>query len=492
MSCEKCPTGYFAEKKSSPSCKSCAPAKYINETGKDACKACKKGSWTRGKVGSEGCFDCLRGEIFTGARCEVCKPGRYSFLPGEEFFGCHTCPDGAFCPGGNPNRSVSIIETVQILPGYWLSPGSKKDLELAGDCQQFSYDNSPIQCDVLDGTELEDRCDLRTGKFYDQCGVLRQIHECVNPIACTGTSVNQNNSETSKTGCSESRGHMGPLCQTCNTSAGFFMTSSGCDSCEGHLHPGIRICISLFSVLLIVLGSRIIMRTLNKNRKYDNALRHVSELFVVLFDFLQIAGSISSIYSVRMPPYIRSFFAEANIVNFDIVALLGLNCMGADVTFYTAFTFTMMIPFLSVTIVMLGYLSSTRVAKLKLKSLKKKKMGWARLIRLMSLVVQRQADRRARFYTIGVHILSLLYMPIAVRCFRFFQCMQIDDKTYLMADMREECFTDKWYGFIGVAILVIIFFCIGFPLLIFKTLFNIRHSLDELATENKFGFLYNQ
>ena len=61
-----------------------------------------------------------------------------------------------------------------------------------------------------------------------------------------------------------------------------------------------------------------------------------------------------------------------------------------------------------------------------------------------------------------------------------------------MADFREECYTSRWYGFIFVAIMVIVFYCLLFPVYIFRVLFHIRDKLDTLMVKHKYGFLYNQ
>ena len=111
------------------------------------------------------------------------------------------------------------------------------------------------------------------------------------------------------------------------------------------------------------------MKKLNKHRKYDVVLRHVTELVVVLFDFMQIAGSMSSLYSIKMPRYLKAFFSQTNIVNFDLVDILGLNCFGEDVTFYAAFTMTMMIPLFVLLCCYVAYWTTSRVAKLKMKLL---------------------------------------------------------------------------------------------------------------------------
>jgi len=121
-------------------------------------------------------------------------------------------------------------------------------------------------------------------------------------------------------------------------------------------------------------------------------------------------------------------------------------------------------------------------------------MGWGRLVRMLTLEAQKQRDRKSRFSVIALSVLSLLYMPLTVRCFRFFQCIRIDDKDYLMADFREECYTTTWLGFIFIfiAVCVIVMYCLLFPMGIFYTLFKIRKNLDSLHVRHKYGFLYNQ
>ena len=210
------------------------------------------------------------------------------------------------------------------------------------------------------------------------------------------------------------------------------MTSNGCDTCSNKIHPTIRLGIVLVCLLICGLIAKKVMSKLNKHRKYDVMIRHLTELIVVVFDFMQIAGSMSSLYSVRMPSYLKKFLSDANIVNFDIVDMLGLNCLGQDVTFYASFTLVSTVPVMVLVLCWIGYISTTHYARLKVKMLKSEKMGWGRLIRRISLVQQKQRDRRARFLVIGLSTLSLLYMPLTVRCFRFFQCIYVGKSLLLL------------------------------------------------------------
>lgn len=315
---------------------------------------------------------------------------------------------------------MSFEEIVLIKPGYWKSPGSlASQVGVKGTCGD-AFD-LPWQCDV-DGKT----CDAREGKYYDECGVLKTIMPCLNEKACIGTKAANYSNNT----CDYVNGYRGPMCQTCDTQRGFFMTSNGCDTCSNKIHPTIRLGIVLVCLLICGLIAKKVMSKLNKHRKYDVMIRHLTELIVVVFDFMQIAGSMSSLYSVRMPSYLKKFLSDANIVNFDIVDMLGLNCLGQDVTFYASFTLVSTVPVMVLVLCWIGYISTTHYARLKVKMLKSEKMGWGRLIRRISLVQQKQRDRRARFLVIGLSTLSLLYMPLTVRCFRFFQCIYVGKSLY--------------------------------------------------------------
>ena len=339
----------------------------------------------------------------------------------------HECPENAYCQGGNNTKDLLYSEVIRIKPGHWLSPGTTfeqqegQDKQSRGECG--SAVTPPPQCDV-DGNECG------AGEFYDECGVLRKIHRCLNPDACIGTLDIKFNSSTNTTACDTANGYTGPLCQTCDNKRGFYLTHIGCDTCQGKLPAGERLAIVLAIMVVLIVIIRYVAKKLKQHLLYQSVVSHFLELVFVLFDLLQIVGSMSSIYSVRMPPHLKSFLNNMNIVSFDIVDLLGLNCFGEDVTFFAAFTMTMMIPLTTLLGCYIAYVTTSRLAHLKMKLFKKDNanMGWGRLVRAITLEIQKQRDRRSRFLVTGLSILLILYMPLTVRCFRFFQCVPIDDK----------------------------------------------------------------
>lgn len=233
MECIPCPKGYNAASRGSAICQKCLPARYATDIESEVCTACVNRSWTRELDGQDTCVPCLRGETFAGDRCVLCSEGKYSFIAGESFFGCHQCPDGAECPGGNETRDLSYAEILLIDPGYWKSPGSKRSQEEArekGECGDAV--NLPWQCDVNGKT-----CDSRNGVYYDECGIKRRIMPCLNPPACIGTKAANFSNNT----CDTQKGYMGILCQTCDSRRGFFMTSNGCDTCKIYLSDEISV-----------------------------------------------------------------------------------------------------------------------------------------------------------------------------------------------------------------------------------------------------------
>ena len=77
-------------------------------------------------------------------------------------------------------------------------------------------------------------------------------------------------------------------------------------------------------------------------------------------------------------------------------------------------------------------------------------------------------------------ILLLAYVPVSSCIMRFYLCEPIGDKYYLTADLRVECYTEDYYRVSGVAVIGIIFYMIGIPLLFYAVL---KLAREERVTE---------
>ena len=97
-----------------------------------------------------------------------------------------------------------------------------------------------------------------------------------------------------------------------------------------------------------------------------------------------------------------------------------------------------------------------------------------------------------------VHVVSMLlfigYPSISVKAMQVFHCVDVDATSYLVVDMRLQCYTARWSLYALYSVIMFAVYVIGFPLAIFAVLFRNRHTLygdDSAATHRMYGFLYD-
>ena len=78
-------------------------------------------------------------------------------------------------------------------------------------------------------------------------------------------------------------------------------------------------------------------------------------------------------------------------------------------------------------------------------------------------------------------VILMFYPSICGMAFRFFQCQQIGNISYLISDLNLKCYDNQWFGMLVLILFVIFFFCIGLPLGIFIYL---RRHKDKLYTND--------
>lgn len=92
---------------------------------------------------------------------------------------------------------------------------------------------------------------------------------------------------------------------------------------------------------------------------------------------------------------------------------------------------------------------------------------------------------------VGVH------PGVSLKIVRMFKCVQVDGTFWLAADMRLQCYDQRWAGYAVYAVLCGVVYVVGLPLGVFIVLFRRRHKLfgdsaDPFVatTRAKYGFLY--
>jgi hypothetical protein len=90
-------------------------------------------------------------------------------------------------------------------------------------------------------------------------------------------------------------------------------------------------------------------------------------------------------------------------------------------------------------------------------------------------------------------LLFVAYAAVSIKVLRVFRCRKIEGVWYLVADMRQECFTAEWWGYAAYGAVMGVLFVLGMPLLVLTILVRNRSQLYGPKSEQfrvKYGFLY--
>jgi hypothetical protein len=87
--------------------------------------------------------------------------------------------------------------------------------------------------------------------------------------------------------------------------------------------------------------------------------------------------------------------------------------------------------------------------------------------------------------------LFLIYPSVSSTVLRLYVCKDIGTKSFLLADLRVECHTDKWYMYSYGSLLCVLLYPIGIPCFFFVVLWTNRESLQDPNVKNTIGFLYD-
>jgi hypothetical protein len=94
------------------------------------------------------------------------------------------------------------------------------------------------------------------------------------------------------------------------------------------------------------------------------------------------------------------------------------------------------------------------------------------------------------FWKLFLYGLFLIYPSVSSTVLRHFVCKQIDDNSYLWADLRVQCYTDRWTTYAFVSFGLILIYPVGIPVFFFALLKVNQKDLKEPRIKSQLGFLY--
>jgi surface protein len=526
-SCETCSSGKEAPQNKSTGCTQCAKGK-MNDMPGGACKDCSEGSF-QDKKGSSSCKTCPDGwhadhngsawcsdkrpdTIFrdTVLTPEDCESWEYLNIsdPHSANHTCAPCPFGAWCEGETTWSNVTAMfgfyrvyddaadktpnmSDTSTLPDDKQRPPACLDKEINSPEPKCAF----RQC-LYPAACLGKNNDKFKGRFLEGSDYFKERkHLLLDKVTADDAgpqdlATYRHWNET----CDEDRGyanectdtHGHPVhCRLCGTcKRGFKRIGSGaqCALCPP---PSINIVLLVGGVFVMIIGSAVlIFVTIQASVDLKDDLS--DDLKKVLVNFLQIS-SLAGALPLKWPSVVQSLFETFNTISSAGSNLLIPDCefshlKAADVYFGKQIAFALLVPMLLVVVV----------------------AAWALIFACSRFVVKRKKKKRlkmrdAKDYTVlsCVFLIFLVYPFLTRMIFSMLKCPQIGDRSYLVADLQEECVGSKngqrhSTYFAALTIPQIFIYVAGLPIGIFLLL---RRNKDKVASNDKsfrirYGFLF--
>ena len=409
-------------------CSTCEIGKYASSKG--TCSSCEIGLYTdtRGQEKCSTINDCPNGKIPNNKQtgCELppwgaCKKDEYLYdfpTNDQSVWNCQTCPQGAVCTN-NP-----YLSSLRHTKGYWTIPN-----------------NGPQP-------------------------LSEPFAICPYPNNCNATNC--------------TAGNIGTVCAICENNH-FRLSSGSCSPCTASSNAarsGAIITLLLFITMAYLLyrycQHRIkkLRETVNvKSNRYADALElaflYGSDGVKIFIVFMQISSTAPGVLDLPFPAIYKDFLQAFSWVNFDVLGLLGLDCVG-NLDYRTRVVLSCMLPVLIVGFSALSFL------KHKLCGLKKN-----------------TKTSGSNVVSTAFQLLSLIHAPVSAKLFNWFDCHKIGSKSYLREDYSLLCDSDAYSSFSAFVWIFLLGFTFFLPICLLLILITYRKVLQTPKVMQKYGFLYD-
>ncbi|EAR83879.2 transmembrane protein, putative (macronuclear) [Tetrahymena thermophila SB210] len=284
-------------------------------------------------------------------------------------------------------------------------------------------------------------------------------------------------------------GHIGPLCESCDTYGILWkksymrLSDYKCISCsELNDFTSVLPFIMIFTIMAayIIFSIRVTIH-LSKRYVYSyyfkkfgivhigvSNTKNQAQFYVKQFmHYIQIAVIVNS-YDFNVPylteyvPYLISSPLKNTIYSFDCVFAYFVSI---PIVYFRSI-WSLIVPFFYLVTITIIYLS---------------------------IYIMKKPKRYNKFYIYnGLLFMLVLFQPgIVSSLFYVISCRQIADKYYISADVTYECYTKQYFQYLLLLMIPgIILWGVAIPFFILKNIYNNKSRLDLYEVKLKFGFLY--
>ncbi len=455
--CVDCEVGKANAAVGQIACASCSPGTFRATTGGVTCQACAPGTSQPGP-GQASCVPCLKGSFSDGgvASCTTCIAG--TMAPEEGLQACLSCPLGS-----TSNVAFTLCD---CYVGFY---GSSRSVDMTcKSCPDGALCNSTgVVVDRLIAMDGWWRADNETLSFF----------RCLRDGQCLGG------------GCALNRA--GPLCSIC--AEGYTPNGQGqdCTPCPsrgasvgGTFGYIVLLLAAIFVVFYLVWRSEPAKMTsaspylrVKAWSIEDRSAPNYAYNFKIILSYFQIASTLVSLVEIPWPSAFQKFIQAMSFVNLDFIPYGTVACV-ATLTFYDKLVLIFLLP-----IAVLALVVAVPWFLLWFQN----RVDYSDDSRKRN---ERSLSRR-KIIKLVVFALFLMYPSVSSTVLSFFLCRTVAGTSYLVADFRLLCGDARWNSYLGLAVLALIVYPIGIPVVLFLSLWNVRHRLKHATVLVSFGLAYD-
>ena len=370
-SCVGCPMGFSQKDVGQATCVPCSPGAFNDAIGAVHCKWCAAGQYRSDEDAPETCIDCNKGYFSTNASagCQSCDIGKYGSRPGV----CSACVEantyvdvrGALtcqsCPTGKLHNEK---KTGCELPSYRIRSSCQKNTEylINTDLDRFKWVCAKcVMGGNCEGHRTYSELTPKPGYWKVEARLhpdpLQPFELCPYPNDCNNNNHNNNNNTNMCV-----QGTSGVLCAQCDV--GYDRIGSSCSVCRvGEIEIRVALLVTFFLILLVVVWS-LRQKLLTQYLKYKMVIKDIAIAVKIMVSFQQINSSLPSIMDrFAWPDNYVQFLNRLNIVDMDILSLVGLNC-AVDFDYRYTVLMSFFIPVIVVFWVLVAYCRGQRAVYL--------------------------------------------------------------------------------------------------------------------------------
>ena len=445
VNCSVCPSGRAAST-GAVDCTICSEGSYASSEQAANCMSCAAGQYQDG-TGATSCKNCVAGtsQVATAqSSCLPCNAGQFAAAEGSA--SCSYCGTDLTSYEGSAGCSLCIRAFVDINDGQ----GSLPECEKCGVSGGLKHAACSDEGTILSQISV-DKGYWRTGPSSTD------LRACLNPAYCKGGT-------DAEYQCAA--GSEGPYCQLC--SRDFYMNiAQECERCDGSGigRDGLLI-LGLLLTTVCMVGAIAYSCQKEMPRK---AKKRINSLGKIIFVFVQLLCSIPENFGTTFPSPFSSLVGGLGVMTFDVSLEAFVGCL-FETSYYTQLIVATLFPVAVV----------------------------ASIALLFTFLTYRAADTAVDYKRIllvsgqGAALLVVyVFVPITSRViFGIFNCESFDNgSSMLVADYSLSCDDSERTGMVIFAVIMVVIWPIGGPLLFATLLFSQRyklegHELKELRIAN--------